>query len=507
MCHLLFDTPDVPEETVSARKRDFEVGDMVAERYQIVSVIGEGGMGLVFKAKHILMNRFVALKIIKSDLISNQTLMQRFHQEAQAVSKLQHQNIVTVYDYGVTAHGTPYLVMDFLDGISLSELITTQGKLPVDQATDIFEQACRGLQHAHDKGIIHRDFKSSNLMICGGERPIVKVVDFGMAKLLRPDAENTEIQELTQTGEIFGSPLYMSPEQCRGQKLDERSDIYSLACVMYYALTGTPPLLGDNVLDTLQRQIHDDPAPMNAEGKGFPPALEAIIMKALRKNPDNRYQNIAELLADLQAVAAGRERIYVTTQMKKPSLQLSKPELPKKQPLFSHMFETNLIAVMLIGAVCVGTTAFMTGRLAEEDGDQKEMNRWVQQNQAGDKAKHDGKVNEAIFHYKRAVAEARKFGKSDPRMAKSLISLGATYIDQKEYSKAETQLKRAESILTTCYGPNCSELATIMLMLSRAYDDQGRKAEAADLHKKAMALLEGSIGGSLGRPVHRPPDK
>jgi tetratricopeptide (TPR) repeat protein len=441
----------------------------------------------------------VALKVIRAELVSNVTLMQRFQQEAMAVSKLQHPNIVTVYDFGVTDDGLPFLVMDYLDGISLAEMIGQYHRLTVDTAVEIFFQACCALAHAHEKGIIHRDFKSSNLMICNQDsRMVVKVVDFGMAKLLRPSEDSTQIMELTQTGEVFGSPLYMSPEQCRGQSLDERSDIYSLACVMYYALTGQPPLLGENVLDTLQKQIHDAPLPMSDITLGVPPNLESVIQKALRKDPAARYQNVAELLVDLQAVAAGRERVLVTAQMKKPTeKELAERSgvhggyVPKNRTIFSHNFEMNLIAVVLLAGVCIALTAFMTDRIVEQENDQ-EVNRWVDHNKAGEALRDAGKFAQSEAQYKLAIAEAARFGKHDPRIAKSLVSLGAVYIDDKQYTRAETQLKRAIGVLESCYGKDCPESGTAMLMLSRSYAEQGKKKEAAATKQKAISVLEGA---------------
>lgn len=477
---------DVPEETVYSRQ-DFEVGSLIADRYQIVSVIGEGGMGLVYKAKHVLMNRFVALKMIRQELISNFTMTQRFHQEAQAVSQLQHQNIVAVYDFGITPEGIPYLVMDYLDGKSLAELIAKHGKIPLDLACEIFMQACRALEHAHNKGIIHRDFKSSNLMVCPqGNGLVVKVVDFGMAKLMRPGEDSTQMQELTQLGEVFGSPLYMSPEQCRGQKLDPRSDIYSLACVMYYAICGQPPCLGENVLDTLQRQIHDDPQPMRDFDGSIPAGLEEIIMKALRKNPDDRYQSVTDVMTDLQAVLAGRERVITTVQMKKPDLK------KKKQLLFSHNFETNMIFVLALIAICV-VTAYLTGRFVEVESDESDVNRWVDNNLAGDRFRTAGKFDEAQKAYLAAATEAMRFGKNDPRLAKSLVSLAGSYVDDKEYAKGELQLKRASAIYEQCYGKDCPELGHVMLLLARSYEAQGKTKEAKSTRQKAYALIEAPL--------------
>jgi tetratricopeptide (TPR) repeat protein len=253
---------------------------------------------------------------------------------------------------------------------------------------------------------------------------------------------------------------------------------------MYYALTGEPPCLGENVLDTLQRQIHDDPKPMTMRDPDLPPDLEAVIMKALRKNPDDRYQTVNEVLTDLREVAAGRQRVYATVQMKKPDLTR------KKQPILSHNFETNMIVVLTLGAMIIAMTAYMTGRYVEEVGEARELNMWVDRNHAGDRARKQGKLTDAERYYKEAVSEAMKFGRNDPRLAKSLVSLGGTYLEDKQYERAETQLKRASGVLEKCYGQNCAELAPVLMLLARDYDEQGRKKEAAAAKSRALSLLD-----------------
>jgi tRNA A-37 threonylcarbamoyl transferase component Bud32/tetratricopeptide (TPR) repeat protein len=495
------------------KQADKWIGTMFSDRYQILAPVGEGGMGLVYKAKHVLMNRLVAIKIIRAELLSNVTLIHRFKQEAMAVSKLNHPNIVTVYDFGVTPEeGTPFLVMDYLDGESLSQRIANQRLLPQAVAVPVFIQACRALEHAHQKGIIHRDLKSSNLMLVrNNDVPdFVKVVDFGMAKLMRPDDESTEFQELTQTGDVFGSPLYMSPEQCRGQKLDERSDIYSLGCVMYYTLSGQPPCQGDNVLDTLQRQIYDNPIALTRL-TDIPSALNEVVMKALRKEPDSRYQSMSDMIKDLSAVGDGGSRVVVTQTLKKLDIPIHAEKQADAQSVhektdrkrYGFLFMGhNIELTVAFGVFCaliIAVTAYVTGRIAEEADTSQGANLWTELNQAGDEERAAGKFAAAENSYKRAMIEALKGGPRNPRLAKSYLCLGATYAEDKQFQRSEVILKKAVDVLEDCYGPDCPELSTVLVTLARTYEQQGRSAEAKALRLRAIALLENAGKGTPRR--------
>ena len=278
------------------------IGTVLADRYAIIELIGGGAMGMLYKAKHTLLKRIVAIKMLLPQLVSSAATLKRFQQEAQLASSLNHPNIVTVYDFGLSPQGNPYLVLDYLEGTNLALVLEQEGTLKVPRALRIFEQACAGLSHAHQKGIIHRDLKPSNLMLVTfeGEPDFVKVVDFGIAKLLPQGPEESE--HLTETGQIFGSPLYMSPEQCRGASLDPRSDIYALGCVMYRALTGSPPLPAPDLLQCMYRHVNE--MPMRFESicpeLNLPEALEAIVFKTLDKDADKRYQTMAELKEALE---------------------------------------------------------------------------------------------------------------------------------------------------------------------------------------------------------------
>jgi eukaryotic-like serine/threonine-protein kinase len=277
------------------------VGTMFADKYHVISLLGSGGMSSVYKSKHVLMNRIVALKVLQSHLASSPQSVKRFQQEAQAASKLKHPNLVSVFDFGVSSVGEPYLVMDYLQGKSLADLLDKVNRLDTDRLISIFAPVCDAMAHAHAEGVIHRDLKPGNIMLVDAEdgSEVPKVVDFGLAKFI--DDGSAANQKLTQTGEIFGSPLYMSPEQCLGQKLDARTDVYGLGCVMYECLTGSPPLRGATIVETINLQLDAMPKPFSSDLK-IPVKLEQLVFKALAKEPSERQQNATQLKQEIMAV-------------------------------------------------------------------------------------------------------------------------------------------------------------------------------------------------------------
>jgi serine/threonine protein kinase len=299
------------------------IGAVIGGRYELVSFLGVGGMGVVYKAKHKLIGREVAVKMLRADLVDDDIKRKRFDQEAQTASTLKHPNLITVHDFGYTEKNTPYLVMDYLDGESLSTFLK-QGPLPAIRVLELTKQICAGLSHAHANGLVHRDLKPSNIIIEKDESGAAraKILDFGIAKKVRGGQESG----LTQTGEIFGTPLYMSPEQSLGRNVDARTDIYALGCMMYEMLTGKPPFQGDTAISTVMMHMNDEPATIDIGQIASPLAKElvSIVYKAMNKDVDSRYQTITALYDDLVAVEAG-ESVGSVRKTKRP------PRFTKKQ--------------------------------------------------------------------------------------------------------------------------------------------------------------------------------
>ncbi|MBX9948631.1 MAG: protein kinase [Candidatus Obscuribacterales bacterium] len=299
-------------------------GQIVARHYEVISCLGEGGTSVVYKARHQFMERIAAVKVLSPDRIPDAKTVQRFQQEARSVSRLKHPNIVDVHEFGVDENKQPFLIMDYLEGRNLYEAIEQDGPLKPSRAAVLFLQMADALKHAHEKGVIHRDLKPNNAILIKDENghEQVKLVDFGIAKLSEPEDKE---KALTQTGEIFGSPFYMSPEQCRGQKLDHRSDIYSFGCLMYEMITGEPAAKSGSVVETLMLHINgltldfdsqtavrscaecaknSDSFEANHEQKCMN-RLRQIIQACIQKEPADRYQSMEAIRRDLERLLSG----------------------------------------------------------------------------------------------------------------------------------------------------------------------------------------------------------
>jgi eukaryotic-like serine/threonine-protein kinase len=277
------------------KNRDPLIGTLFLNKYEITDLLGRGGMSAVYKGRQMLMDRLVAIKVLRTELVQDHLSLKRFQQESKAASMLSHPNVIGVHDFDVTGDGVPYLIMDYVDGSPISTLLRREGPMPPERVVNLFSQACSALAHAHNKGVVHRDIKPSNLMVVVDENGVetIKLVDFGIAKLLEFDREKPR---LTMTGEIFGSPTYMSPEQCGGKPIDARSDIYSLGCVIYECLTGVAPIRAETLLETIFKHVNEPAAPLREvrPDLNIPEWLEKAVLKSLEKAPEQRFQTMTE---------------------------------------------------------------------------------------------------------------------------------------------------------------------------------------------------------------------
>ena len=287
---------DPQEFTVKQATAADLIGTRVGHAYVLTGVLGTGGMGNVFRASQETIGRDVAIKFLPLEIATDATAVQRLGREAKALGQLNHPGIVTTFDFGFTEKREPYLVLELVEGKSLQSILDQEKRLEMARALQIFVQICEAMSYAHSQGIIHRDLKPLNIMIGIREQfEFAKILDFGIVKL------TSEVQQLTKSGEIWGSPFYMSPEQCTGGTVDNRSDIYSLGVVMFRSLTGEVPHRGASFPETIARKLSEYPPSFEsiAPGLNLPEKLEAVVLKCLQKNPDERFATMQELRAEL----------------------------------------------------------------------------------------------------------------------------------------------------------------------------------------------------------------
>lgn len=267
------------------------IGRTLGNRYELVEKIGSGGMSIVYKARCSLLHRYVAVKILRPEFTSDEVFIKKFRQESQAAASLSHQNIVSIYDVGIDGD-THYIVMEYIKGKTLKQLIRDKRRLEPAHAADVARQICKALVHAHKNHIVHRDIKPHNILVT--KDGTAKVTDFGIARAVTSST-------VTNTGSVIGSVHYFSPEQARGGYIDEKSDLYSLGIVLYEMVTGKVPFEGESPISIALKHIQETVVPPADIIEGIPSGLEQIIMKATQKEPTNRYETALEMLVDLEA--------------------------------------------------------------------------------------------------------------------------------------------------------------------------------------------------------------
>jgi len=293
--------PSSPTVVVS----DPMIGRVLDGKYEILSPLGAGGMGAVYLARRVLIGDEVAVKVLHTKFANDDTFVERFRREARAAAQLHHPNVVTIHDYGESRgeQGFAYIVMELVRGESLRDLLRREGKLETARAVSLMRDICAGVGAAHRHGIVHRDIKPDNIIVMPADEDSaterVKVVDFGIAKLRDMAHEAT----LTEVGAMVGTPFYMSPEQCRGEHLDARADVYSLGALLYEMLAGTPPFVAASLTGIILKHVNEPPPPMPQELR-VPPALQAAIARSLSKDPNARQRDATEFARDIQAALA-----------------------------------------------------------------------------------------------------------------------------------------------------------------------------------------------------------
>lgn len=280
--------------------------ELIADRYQMIGVIGEGGWSTVYKAKDTKLNRMVAVKLLHKHLVSSADKVRRFQQEAESAAQLAHNNVVVTYDYGMLGDGQPYIVMEFLQGRSLNTILAEEDRLAHQKVIAYMLPLCEGMHAAHEKGLVHRDLKPGNIFVTRNAQgdDVVKVVDFGLAKVVET-GQGMPSAHLTETGATLGTPAYMSPEQCMGRPLDRRSDIYAIGCIMYEALAGEKPFKGETPFDCMLKHLNEPPESFSnfPSPISVPPSLERAIFRCLAKDPQHRFQTARELATELHRAA------------------------------------------------------------------------------------------------------------------------------------------------------------------------------------------------------------
>jgi serine/threonine-protein kinase len=328
--------------------KDPYIGTTFDHRYRIDRLLGEGGMGFVYLARHKVIDKKVAVKVLRAEMAKDREILERFLQEARAASSIGNPHIIDISDFGDLPDGSTYFVMEFLDGQSLVQFNDKNNRQPFDVIAKIAIQMANGLAAAHEAGIIHRDLKPENIFVVtrGLDKHFVKILDFGIAKVAT-SGEN----KLTRAGAVFGTPHYMSPEQAAGSPLDHRTDVYSLGVMLYEMISGLLPFTADNFMGILSQHMYQAPPPLGKLNLDPPcPAeLEAIIFKCMSKAPDDRYPDMTALSADLQRFQDGHVPDAVAEMASRPeglSVGVS-PDKPKKMPW---------LRVVAVGAIVMGAT-------------------------------------------------------------------------------------------------------------------------------------------------------
>ncbi|MBX9689243.1 MAG: serine/threonine-protein kinase [Candidatus Obscuribacterales bacterium] len=418
-----------------------EAADIIGERFELISFLGQGGMGSVYKVKDRASNKIFAVKLLNPQLVDDELSVKRFEHEAKAAMRLTHPHLAAVYEFGIGKNGSPFLLMDYLEGKSLEQVLQEEKSLDYKRALDIFIQITEAMSYAHLKGVIHRDIKPHNIMITkpGNGIEFAKLFDFGIAKVM-PNRAIDFTQDMEQTGELFGSPLYMAPEQCKGLAVDERTDIYAFACVMYKTLSGKHPFDGKNFVDTVVKIITQEAVPLRKAGTdtNAPADLEEVIARCLSKEADERYKNAELLQADLERIRDGK----AITAFKRKTPK-SKSRQPSTRRAFAEAIGIAGLVLAVLATMNFFRSSFQTNTNPPSIVNMDPYKDAERLDQLSYTYFTSGKYEQAIplleFGIKTYKENGRKavgVGREDNYLAENYAHLGKCYLMLKQYDKA-----------------------------------------------------------------------
>lgn len=472
------------------------VGKVIADRWEIIELLGEGSMSLVYKAKEVETGKIVVLKALHSHLLAKLPNVKRFEQKAKANANLRHPNISNFHDFYLSTDGQVYLITDYINGQSLEDLLSKSGHLAVERAISLFTQAIEALEYAHQEKILHRDLKPSNIVVQkeAGGKELARVVDFGIAKLLTDESDDVKSnQYITHTREVFGSPLYMSPEQCMGRKLDPRSDIYSLGCVMYETISGKPPFVGKNVLETAYKHMNEAPRPLVTDSSEDPvlSRFELVVLKMLAKDADNRYQNVTDIKHDLGLIHSASDDEWQDQAIALKKATKSKRLESKRLPVSFEMMVILTTSVLLIVVVAVWSLSFLSPDSQDFPSFNDDQLWVINDKKRSANAVQDFGNREEAARMNLATVE-RERGPDCREYSDALFNLVELYSKAEHWADAALNLTRL--IETTKKNGGPMSLGNCYKQLGYCYFMQDEYDEAISNSNVALDLLEKEFG-------------
>jgi serine/threonine protein kinase len=478
--------PTASNKSMKDEMEDTLVGTTVVGRYEILQCLSKQPSSSLYKARHLLMDRPVAIRLLTATDIQS---LKRFQVEAKVASSLNHPNIITVLDFGVS-NGRPYLTTDYLEGNTLAELLKAHGKLSPSRTLEVFSQICEAVSYAHKQDLLIRCLKPSQIFVFDtpDRKDFVKVVEFGISERLIEDGE--EVKNLANKAVVNGDPHYLSPESCLSVKLDAKSDVFTIGCVMYETLVGRPPCEGKSAHEIMHRQLTKVPQAVReaAGSSDISEAIERVVMRAIEKDPDQRYPSMEAMLADIEVYKHGANQLRISKE-KRNSGFTKDPALSKKRA----MRVLGLSISMFLGVALGIAIEPLKEMFVPHEKKAPVIIPWQELNRQGEEAFHRGDYDEAEALFGQALARSGGFEPDDPRIAETLNNLGNLYFNLDLYNEAENSIKRALAIREKTEGPDALVVADSLNDLGMIYLTKGKIADAKPLIERALSIRQKTL--------------